>query len=131
MCLERGQVRDILLILGKRFIQLGDQPSHLRNELHQPLRDENHAMVYAFHAAQGNDSDDIIDNAVQGHVFLGDFLRDERNRGLGLEGHFKGYLAGCSPHQFYKMVVFHGGCGILVQISHQFGEYLGGRIEAE
>ena len=112
-------------------VDLGDECSHLGDELDQSLGEEDHAVVLAQLGAFDDELHHLLGDLLDGLLLGGDLLADEGIVGMGLEGTLHGDVRSRTTHQTYEVVVLLGGEGIHADVADKLRVDLAGSVEAE
>lgn len=116
---------------SNHVVDLGDERSHLRDELDQSLGEEDHTVVLAQLGALDDELHHLLGDLLDGLLLGGDLLADEGVVGVGLEGALHGDVRGRATHQTHEVVVLLGGEGIHADVADELGVDLAGGVEAE
>ncbi len=88
-CILRIPIRKCVelccLASREKLVDLSDQDREFRNEFDNTLRDDDNTEVHAFFCSLRNRISDLIRDLGQGHLLLGNFLRDQADIRLSLK----------------------------------------------
>ena len=113
------------------LIDLLDENVHLRNELDEPFRHKDHAILLLTLISLANDVGELISDLLKSHGILLDLLTYEDPVHASLEGALKCNVRCRSSHQSDEVVISLAGEGINTQVSDSLRVSLGGCVEAE
>ena len=116
---------------GQQLVDLGDQHGELGDELHNALGNDGNAEVHALGSPGSHGIGNVIGDLSQRHLLGGDFLTDQADVGLGLQGALQSNVGSRTAHDLDEMPVLLGGVGIPLDVADDLAVGLGGGIEAE
>ena len=116
---------------GHEVVELGDEGLHLRDELDESLRDEDDAEILAGGGALRDDRAQVVRDLAEGHLLRLDFLGDEADVRLGLEGALEGDVARGTSHELDEVPVFLGAVRVALDVADELGIGLARGVETE
>ena len=117
--------------IGQHFVEFGNQFLDSGDELNQTFGDKHRTEVITIGSALSHDIGDVVHHLIQAHSLLFDFLGDEANVGLGLEGALEGDMAGGTTHKFNEVPVLASGVTVALDVTNQFAVSLAGSVETK
>ena len=126
-----SQSVELVLMSSHGVVQFGNQALHFGNEFHQSFGNQNDSKVFLVLCTLGDNTANIIGNSTQGHLLCLNFLRNQANIRLCLQGAFQSNVAGGASHQLDKVPVLLGTVGITANISNQLGISLTSSVKSK
>ena len=126
-----SQSVELVLMSSHGVVQFGNQALHFGNEFHQSFGNQNDSKVFLVLCTLGDNTANIIGNSTQGHLLCLNFLRNQANIRLCLQGAFQSNVAGRASHQLDKVPVLLGTVGITANISNQLGISLTSSVKSK
>ena len=114
------KVHIVSTVSCQQVVQFLDQPADGWNELDQSLRNQHYTEVVTLCGTMGNDCGDILDNVIQCQVFRLDFLGNQADVRLCLQGALQCDVRSGASHQFDEMPVFACRIAVTLNIANQF-----------
>mmetsp|Transcript_13507 Transcript_13507/g.31984 ORF Transcript_13507/g.31984 Transcript_13507/m.31984 type:complete len:358 (-) Transcript_13507:273-1346(-) len=115
----------------QELAELADEAVHVREELDEPLGDEDDPVVEAALAPRRDHVRDLRRDRLQGDAVLADLLADEAHLRVRLEGDLERDVAGRPPHEPHKVVVLVGRRRVHHEVPHELAVDAAGGVEAE
>ncbi len=111
-------------VFGQKVVKLGNQALHGRDKLDKPFGNQHDTEVHTALCTLHNNISDRINNLVKGHILFLNLFRDDADVRLALKGAFQCDMAGRTPHEFDKVIIFLGRIAVALNVTDNFGIHL-------